>query len=400
MPLESLLLAADEPDATPVIQSASATGQKDARLGLGPGLGVGVGDGDGDLDERSSSPLFPTPSSPPALPLPLPLPLPSLSIASSAPVASVAAAAAAAPGSTTLPLPTTAPPPPATATTAAATATSPPVSPQDPPPTEPPPPRSPVKALNPTPAPTIADTTKENIVASSRRSSGSSSHNQSAPSSSAAAPTSKPSRSSGVSSSASLTAKVQHKVVFVDPDDVNAPWWWPAIVVPQKEFQEFRKTVNIEIDEPKEGEYLVCYFEDGSFSTIPTTAATAFHPRQHPYTAYLNGSYGSNFKRDNAVRLATDYFENGVVPPSFAWLNGMPAVPLADLTALDAVPQGSNTKKSRTNNQQLGSIDATGTAKRNGNASRSGNGAPTATGSDTKKRRDPNGANGSGTRKV
>ncbi|KAJ3073732.1 hypothetical protein HDU98_000795 [Podochytrium sp. JEL0797] len=113
-----------------------------------------------------------------------------------------------------------------------------------------------------------------------------------------------------------------HEVVFVDPDEPDAPWWWPAIVVPQKELSEFRKSVNLEIKDPEVGEYLVCYFEDGSFSTIPKDDAMPFHPQRHPYTTYLQSPDGPKFRLDNAVSLATDYFENGVVPPSFLWLNG------------------------------------------------------------------------------
>ncbi|KAJ3351290.1 hypothetical protein HDU83_009017 [Entophlyctis luteolus] len=119
--------------------------------------------------------------------------------------------------------------------------------------------------------------------------------------------------------SSSFSAK-RNSIVFVDPDDSRAPWWWPAIVVTPKEFQEYRKTVDIEVDEPKDGEYLVCYFEDGSFSIIPESDAMPFNPTLPPYTTYLNGSEGYRFKRDNAVRLATDFWEKGIPPPTFGWL--------------------------------------------------------------------------------
>ncbi|KAJ3013987.1 UNVERIFIED_CONTAM: hypothetical protein HDU68_000463 [Siphonaria sp. JEL0065] len=149
------------------------------------------------------------------------------------------------------------------------------------------------------------------------------------------------SSSAGLVPSPPSLAALKHEVVFVDPDDAEAPWWWPAIVVPPNEFQEFRKSYNLEIDEPKEGEYLVCYFEDGSFSTIPIAAAMPFNPRSHPYTSYLHGAYANNFKRDNAVRLATDYFENGAIPPSFSWLNGGLAAAAAAAAAAASTRGGS-----------------------------------------------------------
>ncbi|KAJ3130734.1 hypothetical protein HK100_007587 [Physocladia obscura] len=81
--------------------------------------------------------------------------------------------------------------------------------------------------------------------------------------------------------------------------------------------------VDIQITEPKDGEYLVCYFEDGSFSTIPESDAMPFNPSLPPYTTYLNGSDGRRFKEDNAVRLATQYWEKGIPPASFGWLQGI-----------------------------------------------------------------------------
>ncbi|KAI8609051.1 hypothetical protein BC830DRAFT_1152559 [Chytriomyces sp. MP71] len=132
---------------------------------------------------------------------------------------------------------------------------------------------------------------------------------------------------SSASSSATPALTKRQNIVFVDPDDANAPWWWPAIVVPQKEFHEFRRAYALDMEEPKDGEYLVCYFEDASFSTIPETAAIPFNPNQHPYTTYLHGPDGDEFKQDNAVRLATEYYSSGVPPASFVWLHGGSILP-------------------------------------------------------------------------
>ncbi|KAI9331533.1 hypothetical protein DFJ73DRAFT_70035 [Zopfochytrium polystomum] len=117
------------------------------------------------------------------------------------------------------------------------------------------------------------------------------------------------------------SVSANRRVVFVDPDDENALWWWPALVVPPKEFQQFRQTMGIEIEEPKDGEYLVCYFEDGSSSVVPEGAAMPFCPTKPPYTTYSNGRNGPAFLEDNAVRLATEYWTNGTAPPSFIWLH-------------------------------------------------------------------------------
>ncbi|KAJ3081718.1 hypothetical protein HK102_002174, partial [Quaeritorhiza haematococci] len=114
----------------------------------------------------------------------------------------------------------------------------------------------------------------------------------------------------------------KRKVVFVDPDDVDAPWWWPAMVVPKKEIPLFRQTVDGDVQEPADGEYLVCYFEDGSFSIVPESDALPFCPWQPPYTTYVTGPSGPQFRVDKAVILATWYWETGNVPSSFVWLKG------------------------------------------------------------------------------
>lgn len=51
---------------------------------------------------------------------------------------------------------------------------------------------------------------------------------------------------------------------FVDPDDDNANFFWPAMVIPPEEVREFQLASGASVSEPGEGEYLVAYFEDGS----------------------------------------------------------------------------------------------------------------------------------------
>ncbi|KAJ3134476.1 hypothetical protein HDU90_005090 [Geranomyces variabilis] len=56
----------------------------------------------------------------------------------------------------------------------------------------------------------------------------------------------------------------RRQIVWVDPDDPDSLFWWPAMVVPKDEFQIFKKSVNGEVEDPKEGECVVVYFEDAS----------------------------------------------------------------------------------------------------------------------------------------
>ncbi|KAJ3100530.1 hypothetical protein HDU97_002166 [Phlyctochytrium planicorne] len=172
---------------------------------------------------------------------------------------------------------------------------------------------------------------------------------------------------------APTSAGSKRRVVFVDPDDANAPWWWPALVVPPAEFETFRKYVGNEITEPKDGEYLVCYFEDGSFSVIPESDAVPFSPLIPPYTLYVAGADGQDFKSDNAVKLATQYWETGIPPPSFVWLSAQIAadnLAMSNGTAKKQIDKGGpvNIKK----NAATPGTAAKEGKKRGGNGSLSG----------------------------
>ncbi|KAJ1984983.1 hypothetical protein H4R34_000327 [Dimargaris verticillata] len=56
----------------------------------------------------------------------------------------------------------------------------------------------------------------------------------------------------------------KRQLVFVDPDDEEAPYWWPAMVVANDDLAVFSQSISNFTDKPGKGEYLVCYFEDGS----------------------------------------------------------------------------------------------------------------------------------------
>ncbi|CAG8601592.1 9084_t:CDS:2 [Funneliformis mosseae] len=114
---------------------------------------------------------------------------------------------------------------------------------------------------------------------------------------------------------------LRRKVVFVDPDDPEAPHWWPALVVPLKEIEIFKQRMDYDVQYPAEGENVVCYFEDGSFSIVPEKDQLPFDPKCDPYTKYMEGPNASSFQKDKAVTLATLYFEKGIIPQSFKWLH-------------------------------------------------------------------------------
>src|ERR1051325_1680159 len=79
--------------------------------------------------------------------------------------------------------------------------------------------------------------------------------------------------------------------------------------------------MDYDVQYPAEGENVVCYFEDGSFSIVPEKDQLPFDPKGPPYTKYMEGPNASNFQKDKAVALATLYFEKGVIPQSFKWLH-------------------------------------------------------------------------------
>ncbi|CAG8576721.1 7827_t:CDS:2, partial [Scutellospora calospora] len=113
---------------------------------------------------------------------------------------------------------------------------------------------------------------------------------------------------------------LRRKVVFVDPDDAEAPHWWPALVVPRKEIEIFKQKMDSDVQYPSDGESLVCYFEDGSYSIVPEKDQKPFDPKVEPYTTYMEGPNSEAFQKDKAVTLATLYFEKGMVPPVFKWI--------------------------------------------------------------------------------
>jgi len=122
--------------------------------------------------------------------------------------------------------------------------------------------------------------------------------------------------------------KPRRRVVFVNPDDDHYLYWWPALVVPEIEYNLFKQSYddsnNFKI--PDENEILVCYFEDGSFSVIPESDSVPFSLNSTPYTKYISDpNISTAFKNDNAVKLAKLYLETGEIPSTFFWLKDVPS---------------------------------------------------------------------------
>ncbi|KAJ3412738.1 hypothetical protein HDV05_000308 [Chytridiales sp. JEL 0842] len=121
--------------------------------------------------------------------------------------------------------------------------------------------------------------------------------------------------------------------------------------------------MEAEIPSPKEGEYLVCYFEDGSYNFIPEDDAMPFHPHRPPYTTYVSGPDGAQFKEDHAVSLATRYWETGEAPDSFHWLHWKKKEELAVLGGA-SVQAGSDHSKKRSASNLSGSTANGQTSKK------------------------------------
>jgi hypothetical protein len=85
-------------------------------------------------------------------------------------------------------------------------------------------------------------------------------------------------------------------------------------VVPSSDYQQFQKQ---KITIPKQDQLLICYFEDGSFSTVEEKDTKPFQLDQEPYLTYVENP---EFINDKGAILALDYLQNGEVPKHFDWL--------------------------------------------------------------------------------
>lgn len=71
-----------------------------------------------------------------------------------------------------------------------------------------------------------------------------------------------------------LWLKFKHHIPnsFVDPDDDDASFFWPAMIIPEAELDQFCASVSdggkVKVQLPDVGEFLVAYFEDASLFVV------------------------------------------------------------------------------------------------------------------------------------
>ncbi|PIA18832.1 hypothetical protein COEREDRAFT_79391 [Coemansia reversa NRRL 1564] len=101
-------------------------------------------------------------------------------------------------------------------------------------------------------------------------------------------------------------------VVFVDPLDTSAPYWWPAMIVPTDEIDTTMGCTKLETDE-----YLVKYFEDCKYSTVRGSELRVFSTSQRPFTDFADASPA--FTKDKAIKSALSFLKTGHVQAKFQW---------------------------------------------------------------------------------
>ncbi|ORX90881.1 hypothetical protein K493DRAFT_55603 [Basidiobolus meristosporus CBS 931.73] len=101
------------------------------------------------------------------------------------------------------------------------------------------------------------------------------------------------------------------EVVFVDPLDESAEYWWPAMVVPPSEIDRSMVSRKLECDE-----CLVRYFEDNKFSICKISELTLFQPGEDPFNEFTDHR---SFLRDPGVVIALKYLQTGELGKKFMW---------------------------------------------------------------------------------
>ncbi|KAJ1644572.1 hypothetical protein LPJ64_003767 [Coemansia asiatica] len=101
-------------------------------------------------------------------------------------------------------------------------------------------------------------------------------------------------------------------VVFVDPLDPSAPYWWPAMIVPTDEIDVSMGCMSLGL-----GEYLVKYFEDFKYSTVNGSELRLFDTTKAPFTDFATKT--PHFLKDKAIKSAMWYLRSGFVHNKFRW---------------------------------------------------------------------------------
>ncbi|KAJ1982120.1 hypothetical protein H4R35_000439 [Dimargaris xerosporica] len=98
----------------------------------------------------------------------------------------------------------------------------------------------------------------------------------------------------------------ERDVVFVDPLDPGALYWWPAMIVPRAEIDNTMGCGDL-----GDHEYLVN-------SVVQQKDLFIFDPHQEPFLKFSRVA-GAEFGRDRGVRNALTYLRTGQVSRRFAW---------------------------------------------------------------------------------
>ncbi|KAJ3223713.1 hypothetical protein HDU81_009028 [Chytriomyces hyalinus] len=102
--------------------------------------------------------------------------------------------------------------------------------------------------------------------------------------------------------------------VFVFPEDDDAPFWWPAIIVPHCELDRCMPKIE-SFDNPHEL-CVVEYLEILSFNIVRREDLRVFNPTMEPYLSF---SKRAGFIDDPAVRRGREFLETGKPPNKFKW---------------------------------------------------------------------------------
>ncbi|XP_029166584.1 uncharacterized protein LOC114937325 [Nylanderia fulva] len=145
------------------------------------------------------------------------------------------------------------------------------------------------------------------------------------------------------------------RVVFVDPQEQNEKYWWIALIVKEEDYDLFFKEMGERI--PLDKEFLVCYFEDGSYSCVGESEIKSFDFNSEPYVLWSSDKI---FLRDKSYKLATSYLLDGKIPPKFKWLKRKNKV--GNLKKGSKEEKTTNTTASGNNKVRYGNKSKTGDA--------------------------------------
>ncbi|CAB4379279.1 unnamed protein product [Rhizophagus irregularis] len=106
-------------------------------------------------------------------------------------------------------------------------------------------------------------------------------------------------------------------IVFVDPLDDKAEFWWPAMIVPNDEIDE-----SMDVDGKLEenllaGKFLVRYFEDMTYSVVEYKGLKHFIPDAEPFLTFKNTC--DKFSSHIGVRRALTCKIKGEPNKAFKW---------------------------------------------------------------------------------